>query len=69
MKEYKDMSGNELAEQRTLIKWHLLKQHITYDLAKDQMQPIVDEINRRGKEIAKNNRRPFTKISVEYVLR
>ena len=45
------------------IKFNLLIGAITYDEAKEQMEPIIHEMNKKGLEIAKKHNqkfRPFT---------
>lgn len=45
------------------IKFKMLIGALTYDEAKEEMEPIIDEMNKKGAEIAKKHNqkfRPFT---------
>jgi len=54
-------------EQIEHIRFKLLKGVITYDEAKTEAQPIINEMNKRGREIAKKHKqkfKPFTFIGL-----
>lgn len=47
----------------------MLKGIITYDQAEVEAQPIIEEMNRRGREIAKKYGRKFTGFKFSEVIR
>jgi histidinol dehydrogenase len=51
------------------IKARMLAGEITPDEAKAEAQPIIDAINARGAEIAKEYGRKFKKLTFAYLMR
>lgn len=51
------------------IKMSMTLGNITYDEAKIQAQPIIDEMNIRGAEIAKEHGRTFRKFTFTGIMR
>ena len=51
------------------IKYLLYTRQITYYQAKEKAQPIIDEMNIKGKEIAKKYNQRFKPFTFSYLMR
>lgn len=51
------------------IKYLLMTGQITYYEAKDKAQPVIDEMNIKGKEIAKKYNQKFKPFTFAYLMR
>lgn len=61
------MTGQDLRDRIDEIRLALNKGLLSYDVAKTQAEPIIEEMNRRGREIAQKHGksfRPFSFISL-----
>jgi hypothetical protein len=52
-----------------LIKYSFMTGQITYGEAKEKAQPIIDEMNIKGKEIAKKYNQRFKPFTFSYLMR
>ena len=59
---------NDRAELE-LIKYSFITGQITYYEAKEKAQPIIDEMNIKGKEIAKKYNQRFKPFTFSYLMR
>lgn len=63
---------NKGAKNRVYIEYlraSYLSGKITLDEAKEQLQPLIDEINKKGKEIAKEHNKTFRPLTFGYLFR
>ena len=51
------------------INFLLIKGYISYEEAKQKAQPIIDEMNSKGKEIAKKYNQRFKPFTFSYLMR
>lgn len=51
------------------IKFQFMTGQITYYQAKEKAQPIIDEMNIKGKEIAKKYNQRFKPFTFSYLMR
>lgn len=51
------------------IRYRLLQGLITYEEARAEAQPIIDQINARGAEIARETGMGFKALSFSYLMR
>lgn len=56
-------------EQIQEIRSKLLYGHITVDQAKELVDPLLAEMNKKGKEIAKKHGKKYTNLTFGYVIR
>lgn len=63
------MTGAEIYAQMDNIKRDYLVNGKNYEIAKEEIAIYVEEINRRGKIIAKKYKKRYNPITVGYVLR
>lgn len=63
------MTGQDLRDSIQNIRGRMLKGIITYDQAEVEAKPIIEEMNRRGREIAKKYGRKFTGFKFSEVIR
>lgn len=63
------MNGFKNRAKIDLIKVRLYGGQITFAQAMEEVEPLVDEMNAKGKEIARKYKRRYTKITASYVLR
>ena len=52
-----------------LIKYAFMTRQITYEEAKQKAQPIIDEMNIIGKQIAKKYNQRFKPFTFSYLMR
>ena len=52
-----------------LIKYSFMTGQLTYHEAKEKAQPIIDEMNIKGKEIAKKYNQRFKPFTFSYLMR
>lgn len=67
IKDIKDMTGFELRELATEIR--KAGHQKSYEVFKQEMQVLVDEINRRGITIAKKHNRKYNPVNVIQMMR
>lgn len=53
------LTGVELKMKIEVVRYELHTGKLSYDEAKEKAQPIIDEMNKRGKEIAKKYKKRF----------
>lgn len=63
------MSGLDIYSHIERIKMDYLNGEKSYEIAKEEIAIFVEEINKRGKEIAKKHGKPYRNVTVGYVLR
>lgn len=63
------MSGTDYRNKIELIKMKMLYSSLTYEEAKAEAQPIIDEMNKRAKEIAHRHRRKHKNFTFSTLMR
>lgn len=63
------MNGQDYRNAIEHIRFKMIKGLITYDEAKAEAQPIIDEMNKKGLEVAKKYGRRFTKFTFSTLMR
>lgn len=63
------MNGQDLRNEIEKIKYAYLIGEIDYDTAIKKVSPLVEQINTKGKIIAKKYKKKFSPITERYVLR
>lgn len=58
-----------LADQISEVKTRLIRKEISYDAARSEAQPILDEMNRRARLIATKYKRKHAPFSFEKMMR
>lgn len=69
IKELDQLEGYELTELLKNTKRKLLLGEISYDTAKEEAQVVIDEVNRRGKEISKKWNKRYTPLTFSKAMR
>jgi len=59
----------DLRSKVSEVKYNLMIGKLTYDQAKAELQPYLDEANKKGKAIAKKHGGKFNKLTFTYVMR
>ena len=63
------MTGHEYRAKLGQIKGKMLRGELTYDEAKKEAQPIIDEMNKLGREIAAKYGKRHTNFTFGYLMR
>lgn len=63
------MTGQDYRNQIETIRLNLMRGFTTYDEAKERAQPIIDEMNKKGAEIAKKYNQKFIKFTFAALMR
>lgn len=63
------MTGQIFREQINEIRNEMLSGRLTYDEAKAKAQPIIDEINQKGREIAAKYGKKHHDFTFAYLMR
>lgn len=63
------MTGDYYRNKIETIRLNMMRGFITYDEAKQQAQPIIDEMNKRGSEISKKYGRKFKGFTFSALMR
>lgn len=63
------MSGTDYRNKIELIKMKMLYGSLTYEEAKVEAQPIIDEMNQKAKEIAHRHRRKHKSFTFGTLMR
>lgn len=63
------MNGQDYRNAIEYIRFKMIKGLITYDEAKAEAKPIIDEMNKKGFEIAKKYNRRFKKFTFASLMR
>lgn len=63
------MTGQDYQNKLNLIKAKMMRGDLTYDEAKKEAQPIIDEMNKIGREIAAKYGRRHSNFTFAYLMR
>lgn len=63
------MNGQDLRDKITEIRNAMLSGLLSYDEAREKAQPIIDEMNKRGREIAAKYGKRFRGFSFASLMR
>lgn len=63
------MTGQEYQTKINQIRGKMLRGELTYDEAKKEAQPIIDEMNKIGREIAAKYGKRHSNFTFAYLMR
>lgn len=69
MRNLTELTGAELKARTEVIRYELMTRKISYDEAKAKAQPIIDEMNKRGFEIAKKYKKRYYGVKFAALMR
>ena len=63
------MTGQDFRNKIEFIRLNLVNGIISYDEAKELAQPVIDEMNKKGMEIAKKHNQKFKAFTFSALMR